>query len=178
MEPTTSDDRSQSARYVGVIGPGGEATPEEVSTARQVGRLLAENYAILICGGHGGVMAAACQGALELGGTTVGLLPGHDRSGANPYLTVALPTGIGELRNGLVVKASDAVIAIGGSWGTLSEIALAMRTGKPIVVINGWAIEDPVHGRAKNLPHQAISAEQAVDQALRLASSGQESAEI
>lgn len=168
MELSTSAQRSHVATYIAVIGPGDEATQEETDMARQVGRLLADRGVILVCGGLAGVMAAACQGASEHGGLTVGLLPGDDRAAGNPYLSVALPTGIGEFRNGLVVRASDAVVAIGGSWGTLSEIALAMRTGKPTVVIDGWKIEDPLHGRADGL-HGAISAEQAVDQALRLA---------
>lgn len=154
-----------------MIGPGNEATHEECATARQVGRLLADRGAIVVCGGLGGVMAAACQGAFESGGTTVGLLPGRDRSAGNPYLTVAVPTGMGELRNGLVVRTSDAVIAVGGSWGTLSEIALAVRTGKPVVAISGWNVEDPVHGQPDDLPVSAVSAQDAVDQAVRLAGS-------
>ena len=101
----------------------------------------------------------------------MGLLPGSDRADGNPYLSVALPTGIGELRNGLIVRVCDAVIAIGGSWGTLSEIALAMRTGKPTIVISGWTVDDPIDGRTMDL-HQAISAEQAVAEALRQAAAG------
>jgi len=123
----------------------------------------------LVSGGLGGVMAAASEGASSRGGLTIGLLPGRDRTAGNPHLSAVLPTGLGELRNGLVVGVSDAVIAIGGSWGTLSEIALAMRTGKPTVVIGGWVLTDPVSGRSE-FPHGAISAEQAVDQAFRLAS--------
>lgn len=156
-------------RYIAVIGPGAQATREDTETARQVGRLLANRDAILVCGGLGGVMAAACEGALERGGLTVGLLPGDDRSEGNPHLSVALPTGMGELRNGLVVRVCDAVIAVGGSWGTLSEIALAMRIGKPVVVIGGWPI-DAFRERVSDLPVAVHSPEQAVDQALHLAS--------
>jgi uncharacterized protein (TIGR00725 family) len=145
--------------YVAVIGPGDGAPADLSRLARQVGRLLAERGAVLVCGGLGGVMAAACAGASERGGLTVGLLPGDDRGAGNPYLTIALPTGIGELRNGLVVRACDAVIAIGGSWGTMSEIAFAKRTGKPVVVLAGWAIE----GRLERTAH---SPEEAVNQAL------------
>ena len=116
---------------------------------------------ILVCGGLGGVMAAACAGAAEGGGLSVGFLPGSDRTEGNEYLTVALPTGVGELRNGLVVRASDAVIAIGGSWGTLSEIALARRTGTPVVTIGGWTIEGQPGPTAR-------SAADAVAQALAL----------
>ena len=86
-------------------------------------------------------MEAACRGAREAGGTTVGLLPGTERSGANPYVSVALPTGLGEGRNALVVRAADAVVAIGGGYGTLSEIALALRVGKPVIGLNTWEIE-------------------------------------
>jgi uncharacterized protein (TIGR00725 family) len=112
-----------------------------------------------------GVMEAACRGASERGGLTVGILPGRDRAGANAYLTVALPTGLGELRNGLVVATSEAVIAVGGSWGTLSEIALAMRTGKPTIVLGGWTIQDPAAGRPDE-PHRVTSASAAVAEAL------------
>jgi len=171
MASTTSANRSYPTKYVAVVGPGDEATREENEVARQVGRLLAERGAILVCGGLGGVMAAACEGAFKRGGLTVGLLPGSDRATGNPYLTVAVPTGMGELRNGLVVRTADAVIAVGGSWGTLSEVALAMRTGKPIVAIGGWSVEDPIHGRPGKMPGTARSAEEAVDQALRLATS-------
>lgn len=168
MESMTSAP-SDPARYIAVVGPGDEATRAEADTARQVGRLLADRGAILVCGGLGGVMAAACEGAFERGGLTIGLLPGTDRAAGNRYLTVAVPTGIGELRNGLVVRTCDAMIAVGGSWGTLSEIALALRTGKPAVAISGWRVEDSVHGRPVKLPASAVSAEDAVDQALRLA---------
>jgi uncharacterized protein (TIGR00725 family) len=167
----TSPSRSNLVPYVAVIGPGAQATEEECETAREAGRLLADRNAIVVCGGLGGVMAAACQGAFERGGTTVGLLPGRDRSAGNPYLTVAVPTGLGELRNGLVVRTSDAIIAVGGSWGTLSEVALAVRTGKPVVVIGGWRVEDPAHGLPEDRPVSAVSARDAVDRALRLAGS-------
>jgi uncharacterized protein (TIGR00725 family) len=150
---------SSQPAYVAVIGPGDGASAAEIELARQVGRLLAERGVILVCGGLGGVMAAACEGAAERGGLTVGLLPGNDRGEGNRCLTVALPTGIGELRNGLVVRASDAVIAIGGSWGTLSEIAIAKRAGTPVIGLEGWAIE----GRLANT---AGSPQEAVNQAL------------
>lgn len=150
--------------YIAVVGPGDTATADQVETARQVGGLLADRGVVVICGGLAGVMAAVCEGAFARGGLTVGLLPGRDRRAGNPHLSVALPTGLGELRNGLVVAASDAVIAIGGSWGTLSEIALAMRTGKPTVMIGGWGITVP---GASEPPAVAASARQAVDEALR-----------
>jgi uncharacterized protein (TIGR00725 family) len=128
--------------HVAVIGPGQDASSELCATAEAVGRLLAEHGCVVFTGGLGGVMAAAAKGATGAGGTAVGLLPGHDRRDAAPELTAAIPTGLGELRNALLVRTADAVIAIGGSWGTLSEIALAMRTGTPVIAIGGWHITD------------------------------------
>jgi len=128
--------------YVAVIGSG-DATAEEMATAEEVGGLLAQEGVVVISGGLGGVMAASCKGATAQGGQTVGLLPGRDRSEGNDYLTVSLPTGLGELRNGLVVNSADGIISIGGGWGTLSEIGLAMRTGKPLVLIRSWQIGSP-----------------------------------
>ena len=116
--------------YVSVIGAG-DAGPDELSDAEAVGRELARADAIVVCGGRGGVMEAACRGAAAEGGVSVGLLPDADRTHANPFLTVAVPTGMGELRNGLVARAGDAVIAIGGEFGTLSEIGLALKVGPP-----------------------------------------------
>jgi uncharacterized protein (TIGR00725 family) len=106
-----------------------------------VGRLLAERGATVVCGGLGGTMEAACRGARAAGGTTLGLLPGTERSHANPFVSVAVPTGLGEARNALVVRAADAVIALGGGYGTLSEIALALKAGKRVVGIGTWEIE-------------------------------------
>lgn len=127
-------------RYVAVVGPG-DATDAALQTAEAVGKLLAERDAVLVCGGLGGVMAAACRGAWAAGGVTVGILPGIDRAEANEWVTVAIPTGLGELRNGLVVRAADAVIAVGGAYGTLSEIALALKTGVPVVGLGTWEID-------------------------------------
>lgn len=143
---------------IAVIGPG-EATTEEARAAERVGHLLGTAGHTVLTGGLGGVMAAASRGAAAAGGLTVGLLPGSDRAAGNPHLTVSIPTGLGELRNGLLVRAADAVIAVGGSWGTLSEIALAVRTGVPVVVIGGWRL--PEDG-----PILATDAEQAVRIAL------------
>jgi uncharacterized protein (TIGR00725 family) len=106
-----------------------------------VGALVARRGAVLVCGGLGGVMEAACRGVRQEGGTSVGILPGIDRAAANPHLDVALPSGLGEARNALVVNAADAVIAIGGGYGTLSEIGLALRAGKPVVGLATWDIE-------------------------------------
>ena len=133
-----------SAPWIGVVGPS-DATPEEAAGAEEVGNALAESGAILVCGGLGGVMEAACRGARAAGAITVGLLPGDDRRTANPWVSLALPTGLGEGRNVLLVRAAQAIVAIGGGWGTLSEIALALRAGKTVVGLDTWA---PAHGRA------------------------------
>ncbi|MEU1628026.1 TIGR00725 family protein [Streptomyces sp. NPDC020096] len=156
--------------YVAVIGAG-DASAAETETAEHVGALLAGRGVVVVCGGLGGVMEAACRGVQSRGGTAVGLLPGRDRAAGNPFLSVALPTGLGELRNGLVVAACDAAIAVGGGWGTLSEIALAMRTGKPTVVVDGWDIR-PARPPALGTPTAAGSAEEAVDLALRMVDAG------
>jgi len=118
--------------HIGVIGPG-DCSEREGTLAREVGGLLAERDAILVTGGLGGVMREASRGASERGGLVLGILPGRDSRDANEFLTVAVPTGLGEARNALVVRASQAIVAVGGSWGTLSEIALAMRTGVPVI---------------------------------------------
>src|SRR3954451_19270969 len=137
--------------YVAVVGPG-EATPEQIATAEEVGRLLAERGAVLVCGGLGGVMEAACRGAKEGGGQTVGILPGGDRAAANPYVDVAIATGLGEARNALVVRAADVLIAVGGAYGTLSEIALALKTGTPVVGIRSWELAGRPLKEARDAP--------------------------
>lgn len=129
--------------YVAVVGPGAGAPAEEVARAREAGRLLGRAGAVVVTGGLGGVMAAAAAGAGESGGVSLGLLPGSERSDADPAHTLAVPTGLGELRNGLVVRAADVVLCVGGSWGTLSEIALAVRTGVPVVTLGGWDLPAP-----------------------------------
>jgi hypothetical protein len=126
--------------YIGVVGAS-DATAEQCEAAHATGELLARAGAVIVCGGRGGVMEAACRGAAEAGGTTVGLLPGPDREAANEWVTIALPTGVGELRNGLIVRAVDAMIAVGGAYGTLSEIALALAAGVHVVGLGTWEIE-------------------------------------
>ncbi|MDT3445721.1 MULTISPECIES: TIGR00725 family protein [unclassified Pseudofrankia] len=128
--------------YIGVVGPG-DASGQELADAEHVGARLAEQGWYVVCGGLGGVMASVCRGAAGAGGVTIGLLPGLDRAEGNANLTVSIPTGLGELRNGLVVRASDALVAIGGGWGTLSEIALALRAGKPVLGLRTWAVQAP-----------------------------------
>jgi uncharacterized protein (TIGR00725 family) len=133
-----------SGRYVAVVGPADAARPGDLTTAGEAGRLLAAEGAVLLTGGHHGVMQAAARGAGEAGGTSIGLMPGHDRGEGTPEHTFLLPTGLGELRNGLVVRAADAVLAVGCSWGTLSEIALARRTGVPLVLVDPWELPPDV----------------------------------
>ncbi len=113
---------------------------EEPEGVEEVGRELALAGAVLVCGGLGGAMEAACRGAKAEGGTTLGILPGPDRDEANEWVDVAVATGLGEARNALVVRAADALIAVAGGYGTLSEIALALRAGKPVVGLGTWDI--------------------------------------
>ena len=118
---------------IAVLGSGAE---HEVA-AEEVGRLLAEHGCTVVCGGGGEVMAAAARGSKAAGGTTIGILPGESRAGANEWLDHVVVTGIGHARNLAVAASGDGAIAVGGSWGTLSEIAFAMRLGRPVVVLEG-----------------------------------------
>jgi uncharacterized protein (TIGR00725 family) len=129
------------AAYVAVVGPGKAASGGEIEAAEAVGRELAQAGATVVCGGLGGVMAAVCRGAAAAGGLTIAILPGTDRSAANEWARVVIPTGLGEMRNALVVRCADAVIAVGGAYGTLSEIALALKTGLPVVGLGTWSID-------------------------------------
>lgn len=119
----------------------GDAGPEQRERAEELGRLLGGRGVVVVSGGLGGVMEAACRGAKEAGATTLGILPGLDRAEANPYVDVAVPTGMGEARNALVVRAADALIAVGGGYGTLSEVALALKTGKPVVGLGSFELD-------------------------------------
>ena len=127
-------------RYVAVCGAS-DATPSQLDAAREVGRLLAKSGAIVINGGYGGVSGAASDGAASEGGTVVGLLSESDREGANPNLSISLPTGLGQGRNLLIVTAAESVIAIGRGWGTLSEIAHARRLGRAVLALDTWDVE-------------------------------------
>ncbi|MBW2061405.1 MAG: TIGR00725 family protein [Deltaproteobacteria bacterium] len=122
---------------VAVCGAGA-CEPDVHDLAQQTGQLLARRGAILICGGLGGVMAAAAQGAKEAGGLTVGILPGPDREAANPYIDLSLATGLGHVRNAVIVRAAQAVIALPGEAGTLSEVALGLKMGRPVVGLRAW----------------------------------------
>ena len=144
------------SRYVAVCGAS-DPDPDQVALAREVGRRLAEAGAIVLCGGLGGVMEAAAEGAASAGGVVVGILPGAERRAGNRHLTVAIATGLGEARNAVLTTAADAVIAVGGGWGTLSEIGLARRRRRPVVALASWELEGiPI----------AVSAEEAVRAAL------------
>jgi hypothetical protein len=120
--------------YIAVIG-GSDVSPETAALAREVGREVAETGAVLLCGGLGGVMAAAAQGVQEAGGISLGILPGGDRRGANPDLTYTIATNLGHARNVLIAHSADALLAVDGSHGTISEAAIALKLGKPVIAL-------------------------------------------
>ncbi len=157
---------SPPALQIAVVG-GSRCTPEQGALARAVGAGLARAGAILLCGGGAGVMAAASAGARAASGLVIGILPGAgpDESPPNPDVTVPLYTGLGQARNVVVVLSADAVIAIAGSWGTLSEIALARRHGRPVVLLDSWSAVPP-DGEEDPGVLEAGSAEEAVRLAL------------
>ena len=159
------------AVYVAVCGPD-PAPPEVAALAEEIGRLLADAGAVLVCGGLGGVMEAACRGASEGGGITMGILPGRDRAAANPHLSVSIPTGMGEMRNALIVRAADAVIAVAGEFGTLSEIAFALKARVPVVGLGTWELSKG--GRVVDAFVRASTAEDAVREAIRLTGGGKD----
>jgi uncharacterized protein (TIGR00725 family) len=125
--------------YIGVVGPG-QASSEEEWLAEEVGAGLAALGAVVVTGGLGGVMEAASRGARSRRGRTLGILPGDDRDAANGWVEIAVATGLGELRNGILVRACDAVVAIGGGHGTLSEVGFALKLGRPVVGLGTWAV--------------------------------------
>ena len=125
--------------HVAVSG-GGDADQAACRLAEEVGRQLARRGVVVVTGGLGGAMEAACRGAKAEGGTTLGILPTRDRADANEWVDVAVPTGLGEARNALVVRAADALIAVAGEFGTLSEIALALKAGTPVVGLETWEL--------------------------------------
>ncbi|MGO9014064.1 MAG: TIGR00725 family protein [Dissulfurispiraceae bacterium] len=145
-------------KIIAVIGAG-SADKELLIIAEEVGRLIALNEAVLVCGGLGGVMEAAARGANTEGGITVGILPGLEKSAANPYINVPVATGLGEIRNAIIVRSADVLIAIGGEYGTLSEIAFGLKTGKTVIGIRTWDIKGII---------KAHGAEDAVNRALGL----------
>lgn len=143
---------------IAVVGTG-EPDPQLEALAFEVGRLLAEAGCTVVCGGLGGVMQAACRGAKSASGRTIGILPGTSRSDANPHVDVAIATGMGEARNSVVVLTADAAVAVGGGFGTLSEIALALRAGKRVVGLHTWEVSKG--GRDAGILH-ASTPEEAV----------------
>ncbi len=154
---------------IAVIG-GSSPTAGEASLAGGVGRALAEAGAVLVCGGRGGVMEAACRGARRAGGTTIGILPGPDASEANPYVDISIVTGIGEARNAIIARTAEVAIAVGGSYGTLSEIALALGFGTPVVGLATWRMERAGHPPVPIV--RAETAEEAVQEAMARLRSG------
>jgi uncharacterized protein (TIGR00725 family) len=152
----------RTGHVVAVVG-GGVCSSEEATLAEAVGRHLARAGATLICGGMGGVMAAACRGAKSAGGLTIGVLPGHSATDANLHVDVPIVTGMGEARNVIIVRTASAVIAVGGEFGTLSEIAFALKLGRPVIGLDTWEL-------AKDgQPAQAIVKAQTAEEAVRLA---------
>lgn len=151
---------------IAVIG-GAAPTPEEEAAAESVGRMLAEGGAILICGGRGGIMEAACRGARSAGGLTIGILPGPDRREANPYVDIPIVTGLGEARNVIITRTAHAVVAVGGSYGTLSEIAFALLFGVPVVALGSWEVRREGHPPAPII--YAATPQEAAARALALA---------
>ncbi len=154
---------------VAVIG-NAYCSAEEANLAETVGKLLAQRGAIIICGGLGGVMEAVCRGAKLKGGMTIGILPGEDSSAANPYIDIPIVTGVGYARNMAVVKSAQAVIAIGGNYGTLSEIAYALKRGTPVIGLNTWSLSR--NGQQHDPVIKVDTAIEAVDKAVSLAKKG------
>jgi uncharacterized protein (TIGR00725 family) len=154
--------------HVAVSG-GGDADEEACRVAEEVGRELALRGAVVLTGGLGGAMEAASRGAKNGGGTTIGILPSDDRADANRWVDVAVPTGLGEGRNAVLVRAADAVIAVAGEFGTLSEIALALRLGKPVVGLGTWELSRD--GRPVAAIVMATTAAEAAETAVAMARS-------
>jgi uncharacterized protein (TIGR00725 family) len=160
-----SDFISNGKFFIAVIG-GSSVTPETAKLAEEVGSEIARHGAVLVCGGLGGVMEAACRGADAEGGLTVGILPGDDRRAANPYVKIPIVTGLGYARNAAVIKSSQAVIAVDGSYGTLSEIAFALQSGIPVIGLNTWSIS--LEGKVDKSIIVVKSAKEAVERAIKL----------
>lgn len=160
---TGVDATGRRTTYVSVIGQS-TAGPELAATAEELGGLLAAAGCVVVCGGMGGVMSAVARGVSRAGGTCLGILPELDRRAADPHLTYSICTGLGHARNLAVAASGDAVIAVGGSWGTLSEIGLARCAGRPVVLLGSWNVE-PREGTADGI-WQATTAAEAVRLAL------------
>lgn len=166
--------RAQRPPFVAVIGDGDPSGPDAqriLEWAEEVGQLLAKAGATVVTGGMGGVMRAASRGAAGAGGQAIGILPGSDAGEANEYVTMAIPTGLGVARNLVVVTAADAVVAVGGRHGTLSEIGLALRQGREVVTLSSWRI-DSEHRMGGPRIHRARDPREAAALALSLAAAG------
>ncbi|MFH1776457.1 MAG: TIGR00725 family protein [Candidatus Omnitrophota bacterium] len=151
-------------KMIAVIGAS-QPPADLLKVAEEAGRLIAENGAVLVCGGLGGVMEAAARGAKSGQGLTIGILPSHDKTSANPYIDIVIPTGLSEARNVIVASAADVVISIGGGYGTLSEIAFALQHYIPVIGINTW------EAKQKDLTAKIIrvsSAKEAITRAMEL----------
>ena len=153
-------------KFIAVIG-GSQCSPQEAELAEAVGREIARQGANLVCGGLGEVMEAACKGAQSEGGVTIGILPGDSRQLANSYIQIPIVTGMGYARNIIVVKSAQAVIAIGGSYGTLSEISHALQNGIPVIGLNTWSLSR--NGQQDNSIIPAQNPAEAVAKALSFA---------
>ena len=151
--------------FIGVIG-GSDVSPQIDGLSEEVGREIARRGAVLVCGGMGGVMEAACRGASDEGGLTIGILPGDSRRDANPHVRIPIVTGIGYARNVAVVKSSQAVIAIDGSYGTLTEIGYALQSGIPVIGLGTWSFS--IDGRADKTIIVAKNPRDALDKAMSL----------
>ena len=143
---------------IGMIG-GREASEGQLRLAEETGELIAQKGAVLVCGGLGGIMEAGCRGAKRGGGTTIGILPGNRIEDANPFVDIALPTGMGVARNSIIIHSSQGVIAVSGKYGTLSEIAFALQIGIPVVSLQSWDFDNAIL--------QASCPEEAVDMIFR-----------
>ncbi|MGD1119618.1 MAG: TIGR00725 family protein [Dehalococcoidales bacterium] len=150
---------------IGVIG-GNDVSPQVAELAEEVGREIARRGAILVCGGMGGVMEAACRGACDEGGMTIGILPGESRNDANPYVRIPILTGIGYARNIAVVKSSRAIIAVDGAYGTLTEIGYALQGGTPVIGLDTWSLA--IKGKTDKNIINAKNPKDAVDKAISL----------
>jgi len=151
--------------HIGVLGPN-TTTEEQAQLGREIGRLIADTGAVLFCGGLDGMMRAVAEGAKNAGGQTVGILPGSDKTSANEFIDIPVPTDMGAYRNALLVRSCDAVIAVHGAYGTLSEIAFALRLGVPVVGLHTWEIRRD--GKPDPGIHVVQTAQEAVTLAMQL----------
>jgi uncharacterized protein (TIGR00725 family) len=145
---------------IAVVGAG-KCSKKLRDMAAEVGRIIAENGGVIVCGGLGGIMEGAARGAKEAGGTTIGIIPSDQKQDANEYIDYVIPSGLGEVRNILVVRTADVIVAFPGKYGTLSEMAFALQAGKPLISVNAWKLGDDIK--------QADSPKEAAEMALKLA---------